>query len=328
VAHELVDEVHITGSIATHDAIVWGATDDERRRRKETGEPLLAKKITSELGNVSPWIVVPHHYSEAELNFQAENIAASIVNNASFNCVATKMIVTDRRWKQREQFLDKIDAVLERVPPRVAYYPGAVERFEKYSRRSAIDGSRALPWTLLRDVDPDADADLFCQESFVCVTAETAIEADSPEQFFDRASDLVNQRMWGTLCVTVTVHPKFRRQRNMEDCFGRFLANLRYGIIGVNHWPGFVFGMMCAPWGGYPGGTLDDPQSGIGWVHNLYMLERVEKTVFEGPLVTRPKPLWFPTHRQAPALARQLLRFYRRPAWRKLPGVAFTALRA
>ena len=54
----------------------------------------------------------------------------------------------------------------------------------------------------------------------------------------------------------------------------------------------------------------------------------VKLPVFEGPLVTRPKPLWFPTHRQAHSLAHRLLEFYRRPAWWKLPSVAFTALRA
>ena len=327
VEHELVDEVHITGSAKTHDVIVWGDTEEERQQRKQDGDPRLTKRITSELGNVSPWVIMPDQYSERELNFQAENIAASIVNNASFNCVATKMIVTAKGWNQRELFLDKIDAVLAKVPPREAYYPGALQRYQRFARRESVDVGEPLPWTLLRDVDPERDADLFCEESFVCVTAETALEADSPEDFLDCASQLLNERLWGSLSVAVTVHPKFRSEGDTEACFQRFLAKLKYGVIGVNHWPGFVFGMMSSPWGGYPGAPLDHPQSGIGWVHNVYMLEGIEKTVFEGPLVAWPKPLWFPTHRQATALARRMLQLYRRPAWWKLPGVILTALR-
>ncbi|MDQ3499700.1 MAG: aldehyde dehydrogenase family protein, partial [Actinomycetota bacterium] len=58
IEHELVDTVHLTGSRATHDAIVWG-TGDESERRRANGEPRLEKPVTSELGGVSPIIVVP-----------------------------------------------------------------------------------------------------------------------------------------------------------------------------------------------------------------------------------------------------------------------------
>ncbi len=70
VAHELVDEVHITGSIHSHDAIVWGPPGSERDRRKRENDPVLRKPITSELGNVTPWIIVPGKYSEKQLDFQ------------------------------------------------------------------------------------------------------------------------------------------------------------------------------------------------------------------------------------------------------------------
>ena len=93
---ELFDAVHVTGSADTHDAIVWGPQGEERRRRLAENDPLLTKPITSELGNVTPWIVVPGEYSERELQFQAENVAAMIANNASFNCIAAKMIVPSR----------------------------------------------------------------------------------------------------------------------------------------------------------------------------------------------------------------------------------------
>ena len=76
VEHELVDEVHITGSIFSHETIVWGPPGPDRERRKVEGACAAANRITSELGNVTPWIVVPWLYSDRELTFQAENVAA------------------------------------------------------------------------------------------------------------------------------------------------------------------------------------------------------------------------------------------------------------
>src|SRR5262249_31508328 len=54
VQHPMVDEVHITGSDKTHDLMVWGPPGPEREARKRRNEPLLKKRITSELGNITP----------------------------------------------------------------------------------------------------------------------------------------------------------------------------------------------------------------------------------------------------------------------------------
>ncbi|HXT59598.1 MAG TPA: aldehyde dehydrogenase family protein [Pirellulales bacterium] len=328
VAHPLVDEVHITGSIASHDAIVWGPPGQDREARRAAGRPLLTKPITSELGNVTPWIVVPGPYRRRELDFQAENVAAMIVNNASFNCIACKLIVTWRGWPDREKFLDKIEAVLARVPRRKAYYPGAAERFRRFVGREAEqDPPGTLPWTLVRDVDPEREPRWIEEESFVCACAETALDAAGPAEFLDRAVEFVNERVWGTLGAGVMVHPASRAGAANEERFQQAVNRLRYGTVAINHWPAIAYAIMNAPWGGYPGGALADPQSGIGWVHNTYLLEWVEKCVLEGPLVVRPKPFWFPTHRQADKLASKVLGLYHRPDWRKLPGIFWSALR-
>jgi hypothetical protein len=326
--HPGVDDVHITGSVNSHEAIVWGSDHVERKRRKEASDPLLTKSISSELGNVTPWIIVPGPYTETELDFQAENLAASIVNNASFNCIATKMIFTQRNWPQRARFLEKVQAVLDQTPPRRAYYPGATERFGRFA---PAGNSRpigdSLPWMLVRDVSPDDHPLYFQEESFVCVAAETALDADSPEEFLDRAPDFVNERQRGTLGVTIVVHPKLRQQPGGEARLQRAIGRLRYGTVAVNHWSGLVYAIMSAPWGGHPGASLTDPQSGIGWVHNTFMLDGIEKTVLEGPLTLWPKPLWFPSHRTANQLAWRLLSLYAKPSGRKLPGLLLTALR-
>ena len=51
--HPLVEEIHITGSDKTFDAIVFG-TGPEGAARKASGQPLLTKPISGELGNVEP----------------------------------------------------------------------------------------------------------------------------------------------------------------------------------------------------------------------------------------------------------------------------------
>ena len=161
-----------------------GSRGSGRDRRKRENDPLLKKPITSEFGNVTPWIIVPGDYSPAQLQFQAENVAASIANNASFNCIATKMLITWANWPQRQAFLDLVDEVLAKVPRRCAYYPGAAERFERFTGHCPPPCSDCtLPWTLIRDAKPETSPHLFCEESFVCVCAETSLGGSDPQDF-------------------------------------------------------------------------------------------------------------------------------------------------
>jgi acyl-CoA reductase-like NAD-dependent aldehyde dehydrogenase len=327
VRHHLADEVHITGSIHSHDRIVWGPPGEERDKRILANRPVLEKPITSELGNVSPWIFLPGDYTQRQLAFQAENVAASVINNVSFNCVATKALITWKRWPLRAQLLDLVDRVFERTPSRVSYYPGAAAR---YRRLTGVDPSQelteCLPWTLLRDVDPDEKPQFFDEESFVCVLAEVALDAPTPEAFFRRAVEFANERLAGTLCAAVTHPPGFRSRASNERVLQAALGELRYGAVAINHWPGLMYAMMSPPWGGFPGGSLADARSGIGWVHNTFMLEGVEKSVLEGPLTIFPKPPWFPSHSRAERVAWSYFRLYRRPSWINAVRLLFASL--
>lgn len=316
VNHPLVDEVHITGSIQSHDAIVWGPPGVERNQRKIANRPLLEKTVTSELGNVSPWVFIPGVYSARQLAFQAENVAASIVNNVSFNCVATKVLITWKQWPLRARFVDLVDDFLARTPKRFSYYPGAVERFRRFSGIEPPENSCGyLPWTLLRDVQPDESPHLLGEESFACVAAEIALDAPTPEDFLRKAVDFANERLAGTLCAAVT-HPRgFRSRKANERLLQSCLGKLRYNAIAINHWPGLMYAMMSPPWGGLPGSTLADAQSGIGTVHNTFLLGGIEKSVLEGPVTFFPKPPWFPTHTRADRVAWSYFHLYRRPSW-------------
>ncbi|MFE2521145.1 aldehyde dehydrogenase family protein [Streptomyces mirabilis] len=74
--HEVIDAIHVTGSDQTHDAIVWGTDEDAEQRRRDD-QPLVTKPFSSELGGVSPCIVAPGPWSDADFRFQAEHIVTA-----------------------------------------------------------------------------------------------------------------------------------------------------------------------------------------------------------------------------------------------------------
>ncbi len=344
--HSLVDDIHMTGSEAAHSTLVWGPPGPDRNVRCQDNEPLLDKPITSELGNVTPWVIVPGQYTPSQLQAQVDNVAASIVNNAGFNCVSTRVLVTWKHWPQREEFLSRLQVILSRLPRRVAYYPGAVERFERFTgcRLSGWSWSMAregdvldepaanvrpelprLPWTLFRDVNPN-DSPLFCrEESFVPVCAEMPLDATDEFDFLGQATDFLNEQLWGTLCATLSVPMDFRRSARGRHELHAALTRLRYGTVCINQWPGIAFALLTSPWGGHPSSTLLDPQSGLGWVHNTFGLRSIEKTVLEGPLTVVPKPIWTPGHPHAETIAWKLLDLYHRPSLRQVADLSYTS---
>lgn len=333
--HPSVDDVHITGSDVTHDLIVWGPPGAERDRRMALFEPLLKKPITSELGNVSPVLIVPGPYSDSELDFMARNIAGMVVNNASFNCNAAKLLVLPRGWRARDKFLAALERALAAVPPRRAYYPGARERYERLlSGRSGVrrvgapsdDG--VLPWTLVTELDAsDRSLPHFRVEAFCSLTSETSVGSEDPVEFLAEATRFVNEDVWGTLNVALFVHPKQEADATFSAALTQALQDLRYGTVAINHFPAMAYALMLPPWGGHPSSTLHNVQSGIGWVHNTLMLEGVEKCVLRGPLTVFPKPAWFPDHKTVDKLGRRLLDFELAPSWTKLPALALAAAR-
>ena len=124
--HDAVEEIHVTGSEATHDAIVYG-TGPEGTARKARNEPEIDVPVTSELGGVSPILVVPDDWSEPDLDFQAEHVATMRTFNGGFNCISGQVLVLPGDWPQRDAFLEAIRRVLRELPERTAYSPGTEE---------------------------------------------------------------------------------------------------------------------------------------------------------------------------------------------------------
>lgn len=328
--HPLIEEIHITGSDRTHDAIVYGV-GEEGAANKAADTPINPRRLTSELGNVSPVIVVPGVWTAKELRFQAEHVATQLANNGGFNCNACRVIVLHEEWPQRRAFMDALRAVLSAAPPRVAYYPGAADRYARFldaypqSQRIGPQIEGGLPWGLIPDVPADDDGPAFREESFCGVVAQTALPGVDADDFLRAAVAFCNDRIWGTLSASLIIDP--RTEAELGAAVDDAIEALRYGTVVVNHWAALAYAFGSTPWGAAPGHVRTDIQSGVGVVHNAYMLESVEKTVIRGPFRVSPRPPWFVTHKTAHRIARKMVGLEQKPTLWRLPGIIADALR-
>ncbi|MFL6130547.1 MAG: aldehyde dehydrogenase family protein [Mycobacteriales bacterium] len=314
--------VHVTGSAAT-----WRAVSAAR-----TGAGLGMDGSTAELGNVTPVIVVPGTWSRSQLRYQAENVAMMIVNNGGFNCAAARVLVTSGSWPQRGEFLGCLAAALRQVPARYPYYPGAESRLAEV-RHDHPDALRlgsgppeATPWLLVPGLDAlDADERLFREECFAPVLAEVPLGTGSAQQHLRAATQWANEQLCGDLCAGIVVDPRTRLRPGVRRALGSAVADLRYGTVAVNHWPAMSYAFGSVPWGPY--GRADGRSaSGVGVVHNSQMLPDVEKVVLRGPFRVRPRPVWFPGHRNGYQAGRRLTRLQARPSVSGLGAVARAAI--
>jgi aldehyde dehydrogenase (NAD(P)+) len=342
VAHESVDEIHITGDYRTYDAIVFG-TGEEGARRRAMDAPIVTKRVTAELGNVSAAIVVPGPWSDADIAYQAQHVATQKSHNAGFNCIATQVLVLPAEWERADDFVSALRETLESVPPRAAYYPGAAERQSAAlsAHPDALlldDASVEVPRVLITGLDP-ANGNEYCftQEFFSNVLSVTSLPGKTASDFLSAAVRFANDTLWGTLGVTLLIHP-----RTMKELGGELddaIAELRFGCIGVNAWIAAGFLLAEAPWGAYPGNPRNDIRSGVGAAHNSLLFDKPQKSVvrqpfypfprnlLHGEMHISPKPAWFITHRREHDVGKRFTRYEAKPGWRHLPGLFLAALR-
>lgn len=290
VDHPNIDEIHLTGSSATFDAIVWGA-GAAGEAAKSRGEQRIHKPVTSELGGVSPFIVVPGLWSEADLTYQAEHFLTSNLNNSGHNCICSQVLVLDANWAQADEFITAIRKVASTLSMREPYYPKAKERLYALAARADAQpiGSGVSHFIDL-GIDPDTTGEVMInQELFASGFAVLRLTSNSVEDFLMRAVRLANEVLPGTLGATLVVDPKTHKRERLA--VARALSDLRYGNVGLNIWSAMSFLLAYTPWGAYPGHTAKDIGSGIGTVHNSYLLQDPEKVVVEGPFRPFPRSL-------------------------------------
>jgi len=338
IAHPDIDAVHMTGSEATHDAIVWGV-GEEAALNRAAGTPQLHKPITSELGGVSPVIVVPGRWSRRDLEFQARHVVTMRLHNSGSNCVAGQVIVLSADWPQKAAFLDAVRRALAEAPARPAWYPGSADRVAA-ARGAATpyEASGGTPErTLLPALDPREEEAAFDSEFFGPVLGVTELPGDGTE-FLAGAIEFANEHLHGTLGANIVIHPRDLKAIG-ADTFEAMLADLHYGTIAINAWTAVGYLSPFATWGAFPGHTAEDIQSGRGVVHNALLLSQPERTVVRGPFrpfprswatgsaALTPVPPWFVHNRTADTTGERLVRFSAAPGWRRIPGIFVSALR-
>lgn len=339
--HPLVEEIHITGAGATHDAIVWG-TGENGRANKLAQKPRNSRKITSELGAVCPTIVVPGPWSRSDIAFQAENIATQKLHNSGFNCVACQTLILPKAWAKTKELLNELERVMSRAGQREAYYPGSEQRTGEFARHSRqyrrMERGPNAPACIVTDMDQSDETWLANNEVFGPALATKFLEIDDPAIYLEQAIEFANNELYGTLGANIVIHPKTIQQIDAKR-FESLLLRLRYGTIAVNAWTGLGFLLSPCPWGGFPGADLNRPQSGIGTVHNSFMLEETERTIVKAPwrpfprgllsfqFSLLPRPPWFITNRRQHILGKLLTEFQYRPSWFKLPKIFMNALK-
>ncbi len=343
VAHAGIDEVHVTGDYRTYNAIVYGP-GEEGERRRQRDEPLITKRVTAELGNVTPTIVIPGPWSDADIAYQAEHVVTQKMHNAAFNCIAAQVLVMPKDWDRGGDFLDAIRTTMRRIPAREAYYPGAAQRqSDILAQHPDVEwiepetGPR-VKRALITELDA-ANADEYCfnKEFFANVLSMTTLPGATAAEFLEQAVRFCNDSVWGTLGVNLILHPKTMRE--LASAFDKALADLRYGCIGINAWVGVGFLLSETPWGAFPGHARNDIRSGSGVAHNFLLLDKPQKTVVRQPFYPfprnlahgeihfSPKPAWFVTNKKADVIAERITRFEARPRLGKLPGIFSAALR-
>ncbi|HHQ48549.1 MAG TPA: aldehyde dehydrogenase family protein, partial [Acidobacteria bacterium] len=342
-SHPGIDEIHMTGSEATFNAIVFG-TGPEGEANRKAGRKINDRPMTAELGGVGPTIVLPGPWTEADIRFQAENIVTQKLHNTGCNCVASQVLVLPAQWEHSEALLEAVKDVIRSVPPRKPYYPGIDQRQQRaatlHPNAELLDdpGSTPVPRTMICDLDP-SDATEFCfsNELFGPVLCQTSLPGATAAEFLANAIEFANHTLRGTLGANIIVHPTTAKE--LGPRFEDALARLRYGGIGVNCWVGLVYLLARATWGAYPGHPDTDIQSGRGVVHNVLMFEKAQKsiayapfrpfprTVLHGSFHLLPKPPWFVTNRQAHVVGRRLTNFVAHPGPQHLPGIFAAALR-
>lgn len=337
--HPDVEEIHITGAESSHDIIVWGP-GEEGARNKKAGTPKLTKRITSELGAVCPTIVVPGPWTAADLQFQAEHIATQKLHNSGFNCVACQMLILPADWKSKTKLLANVEKVMQNLDPRLAYYPGAERRMDDFAAHgdNVVNFDRgAAPACVVVPYKDGSDAWYRMNEVFAPAMTTHEIESADAEAYLRKAIKFANDELHGTLGGNILIHPATIKKIGKKR-FEAIIAEFRYGTIAINAWTGLGFLATACPWGAFPGHTLDDVQSGIGFAHNTYMFDNVERVVVQAPFrpyprnalsggfSILPKPPWFVTNKKQHKIGMLLTRFQHSPGWLKLPRIFLNAL--
>jgi acyl-CoA reductase-like NAD-dependent aldehyde dehydrogenase len=257
----------------------------------------------------------------------ADKIVGCKLFNSGHICAAPQILILPQDWPQADDLLEHVRELLRSLPPNPPYYPGS----EKKVARAVAGQPGAEPLqgedqrVLVTGLDPAQEVSLFTDEVFADLLGVVRLPAPTVEGYLAAATEFANERLSGSLAATVLVHPSTIKTH--RDAVDRAVADLRYGAIGVNEYGALPCGLGYTTWGGYPGATREDIDSGIGVVNNAFLLRNPQKTVFTAAFHPLVKPLTAATHRTQGPVVGGVVHFGTTDHVRDLPGIFLASVR-
>jgi acyl-CoA reductase-like NAD-dependent aldehyde dehydrogenase len=267
------EHIHVTGSIETGRVI-----------KRSAG----SKRVTSELGGVTPALVLPDVLSRREgMRHVARQVAYGMLANNGQHCVSFQLIVLPDSYSQsfKEVLREEIALAASREGEdqgnRLLIDHSSACRLEAKLEVLHEAGSeitpihpkargRSFPATLIEGLN--CDATFLREEAFGPVAALVPLPGDS---FLQKALEFANSStLAGDLGISIfTSNPTLPEVK-------RLAAELRHGVVAINMYPGVAFATSL-PWGAGPLGL-----SGQGWSHNYRFLPEnlIRKVVLLSPL--------------------------------------------
>lgn len=324
--HDGIDRLHMTGSAATYQALMWGP-GDEAVHNIASGTPKLSKPFTAELGGVSPTIVVPGKWRRHDVRRWADRIAYQKLCNCGHLCNATQILILPQGWDQGDELLADLRGFLHRVEPQEPFYPGTEARVERavYGEPGAEPTVAPKRRYVVTGLDVDDEHSLFRDEVFADVLGVVTLPARSVPHYLAGATEFANDRLSGTLAAQILIDPDTAKVH--RGALDRAIADMRYGAIAVNEWVGFAFGIGYTTWGGFPGHTPEDIGSGIGVVGNSFGLPDPQRTVVTGAFRAPMKPAGCATFSGRGLTYREMMQYYANADPRALLRVVAAAAR-
>lgn len=308
-----VDKVYFTGS-----------TNVARIIEQNTNAELV-----SECGGNNPLLIVPGEWTKKEIKHHAEVLATMIKMNGGHVCGRTQSIIVSKHWKQLDDFITLfMEAVRVKTPAITSFYPNHNEvfgDFEKAYPNAVVispENGRLDRGRVMIVENDNLDSYSLENEAFNQIAVFQKLDVSpNPKQFLVEAVEFANTKLLGTLAAMILIDPRTQKkyQKDVEEA----VTELKYGAIGVNVYPPFIWTNPYQTWGGNEVG--EELVSGHGDFGNALNLENVEKSisycnfVSQGHFKQTNKKTW-------QGIAKNATLFSARPTWLGLTKVMGTMI--
>ena len=307
VNHPGVGHIHLTGSDETYEDIVYGRKLSDSEKKLKSLPKVNNKPITSELGNVTPFIIHPGKWSTSDIKYQARKIVTAKLNNNGFNCISAQVIVLPDGWGQTETLIKYIKFYMKKTKNRDAYYPESYERLnklEKDKNYERVNDEQCATPHLTREIKAYNKYEL--DEVWSSAIYFKKLEYTSPENYAQKSINYCNNELWGNLGISIIM--KNSNKKFNKHILEKYVSDLNYGTIAINEWAAMGYIIPQLPWGGFPGNKDNDIQSGQSVVHNSLLFESPLKGVVNTKFRISKliDPPWFITNKKTRRLFKNL----------------------